>query len=212
MADETGKSAAQLKAEEELKELNLQIARRQAKIQEIALETAELDLEEAKDRNARLKADKADKSRKNKQRQGQLHIDRSNRRQLRDHTCSHRQGGSPRNQYKGKGDSALSVFNMPDGFTQLVKCIICRGEWWSPHPADQAQKPRDGETAGECRARVAQYRDDYEEFQRVLALAMDKLTEEAAQPMECGVTITTTNLETGAQTLRRRPCDSYAGV
>ncbi|MGA2087004.1 MAG: hypothetical protein ABSG60_15955 [Terracidiphilus sp.] len=199
---ETAKSTAEAKAESDLAKLDLEIKR-------IDLETKQLDLEEAKERNQRLKNEKADRSRKNRQRQAQLATDRANRKALMAE-CNHRQGGSPKNPYKGKGDSALSVFNMPDGFTKLIKCIICRGECWSPHPADQATAIREGETAAQRDARVAKYHADLAEFNRLYDLAKDKLSEEAAQEMQCGVTITTTNTETGAPVLRRRPCDRYA--
>lgn len=199
------KSEAQIEAEQDLEALDLEIKR-------VELETAQLNLEEARDRNVRLKHEKADRTRKNEQRQSQLATDRHNRRVLRDKTCSHRQGGSPASPFKGKGDSALNIFNMPDGFTQLVKCVICRGEWWSPHPSDQATAQRPEESAKERDARVAKYKSDLAAFNEIKAKAEDKLTIEAAQPMDCGVTFTTTNTETGAPVLRRRPCDSYAAA
>lgn len=202
MANETPKSAAQVKAEDELKDLDL-------RIKQTLLREAEMRLEMTEETVTAYQNTKADRERKNRQRQAQLATDRANLKAL-SKQCSHRQGGSPKNPYKGKGDSALNVFNMPDGFTKVVKCIVCRGVMWSPHPADQAKNQRLGESAAERDARVAKYEADLAEFDRLYEMAKDKLTEEAAQEMECGTTISTTDLNTGAPILRRRPCDSYA--
>lgn len=175
---------------------------------EVQLETALLELDEARDRNARIKAEKADKSRKNKQRQDQLATDRNTRAALAEQ-CNHRQGGSPRNPYQGKGDSALFIAKMPDGFTRVVGCGICRGRWWNPHPADGAKAQRPGESADEAKTRVARHKAAGAKFEEMLAKAKDKLSDEAAQEMDCGVTISVTNAE-GVTVIRRRPCDSYA--
>jgi hypothetical protein len=201
MADTT-KSPAQAKAEQGIEDLD-------ARLKTIALKKAEMELELVTKQVTEFQNAKTDSARKNRQRQAQLAIDRANRKALMA-GCNHRQGGSPKNPYKGKGDSALSIFNMPDGFTKLVKCIICRGPCWSPHPADQATAIQEGETASERDERVRNYHEDLAEFNRLYDLAKDKLSEEAAQEMQCGVTITTTNTETGAPVLRRRPCDRYA--
>ncbi len=180
----------------------------QAELDAIALETAQLNLEEARDRNARIRAEKEDKSRRNKQRQQQLRNDLATRRILSSR-CSHRQGGSPNNPLGGKGATALNVVKMPDGFTKLVMCGVCRLRTFSPHPRNQSEKARQGETQAEAKARAVKYREDLAAFDKLLAMSKDTLTEEASQEMDCGVTITITN-EDGIPVLPTRPCDSYA--
>lgn len=200
-----GKSAAQLRAEAELVALDLEIKR-------IELETKQLDLEDARDRNQRMKADKADRARKNSQRQAQLATDRAARRKMAK-LCSHRSGASPGNPYEGDdmADTTLLVALMPDGFTKLILCYgPCRLRMFSPHPVDGAKACRAGESAKERDARVKDFLEDQEEFDRLLALAKKKKSPEARAPMDCGVTISVTNEETGMPVLRQRPCDSYA--
>jgi hypothetical protein len=128
--------------------------------------------------------------------------------------CSHRQGATPKNRFKGKGPSALVVSNMPDGFTKYVMCTICPLRVYSPHPQDKDPKPRKNlqtgrmETAAEAKARVEQWKKDTREFKKLLAHSQDKLTEEASQEMECGVTMEVTNHE-GLRVYKRRPSDFY---
>ncbi len=180
----------------------------QAELDACALETAQLNLEEARDRNARMRAEKEDKSRRNKQRQQQLSNDLATRRILSSR-CGHRQGGSPNNPLGGKGATALNVVKMPDGFTKLVMCSVCRLRVFSPHPRNQSQKVRDKETPAEAKARATKYQEDLAAFDKLLAMSKDTLTEEASQEMDCGVTITITNGD-GIPVLPTRPCDSYA--
>lgn len=176
---------------------------------EVMLERERLDLDEAKDRNAQRMQMKAANSLKNKQRQAQLQTDLHNRDTI-SAGCSHKQGGSPSNQYGGKGATALKLVYLPDGFTELIMCAICRLRRFSPHPMNQAKKIFEGENATARDARVAKYRADKDAFDALRELTKDTLTPEAAIPMHCGVTIQTTNLETGMPTMRPRPCDSYA--
>ncbi len=204
MADEKTKSAAELKVEEELRQLDIEIKR-------VELETKQLELEAARDRNTATKAQKADSARKNRQRQAQLKIDRDTRKQMAAQ-CNHRCGASPTNPFEGdeQGDTTLMVALMPDGFTKLIMCYgACRLRFFSPHPLDGATKRRAGETQEECTARVKGYKADVEEFDRLLALAKKKKSAEARAPMDCGTTISVTN-EEGLPVQRRRPCDSYA--
>ncbi len=186
----------------------------QAELDAIALETAQLNLEEARDRNARILAEKAEKTRRNQQRQQQLGNHRSTKK-IVSSRCTHRQGGSPGNPMGGKGPSALSVANMPDGFTKLIVCNICPLRLFSPHPRNMSRKPRHltaearMETKAEAEARANRYQQELAAFEKLLEMSKDKLTADAAQEMDCGVTFTITN-EDGIPVLPTRPCDSYA--
>jgi len=181
----------------------------QAEIDRIQLETAQLNLEEARESNAERKARKEANARKNRQRQDQLAADVAVRKQQAKR-CKHRQGGSPVDPFNGKGATSLNVAKMPDGFTLLIMCGVCRLRKFSPHPRDQGTKPRPGESAQQAKDRVEKYLADKAEFDILLDQAKDTLTPEAAQFMDCGTVIQTINPDTGAQTFRPRPCDSYA--
>lgn len=178
-----------------------------ARLDQIALQTAELNLEAAEEDAARRKAEKAAKSLKNKQRQAQLKNDVVTAQMIASQ-CTHRQGASPKNQYGGKGASAIKIAKMPDGFTELAMCAICRLRCFSPHPRNQSPKVRDGETREAAKLRVEKYRADLDRFQAFKEHSLDTLTPEAAEPMDCGTTITVTN-EDGLPVMRARPCDSY---
>ena len=183
----------------------------QQQIEEMQLEAAKLNLEELRESIAERKANKEVKARQNKQRQTQLLNDLRNR-NLIAAGCNHRQGASPADPYNGKGASALNVASMPDGFTRLVMCGICRLRVFSPHPRNGGTKPRQGETPAQAKARVEKYKEELAAFNKLVEHSKDKLTAEASQMMDCGVTIVTTNEETGAPVLRDRPCDSYPQV
>jgi hypothetical protein len=179
-------------------------------LEKVQLETAQLQLEEQKERNERFKAEKADKSRKNAQRQQQLKSDRANREKI-SAQCKHRQGGTPANPYNGKGATSLNVAKLPDGFTKVIMCTVCRLRCFTPHPADGSKKQRKGESADQREMRVEKYLAAKETYERLLEQSKDTLTEEAAQEMDCGTYITLVN-EDGANVLPRRPCDSYASA
>jgi hypothetical protein len=184
-------------------------AKTQAEIDRIQLETAQLNLDEARESNAERINRKASNARKNKQRQDQLAADVSTRRGM-SLKCRHRQGGTPSDPFNGKGATSLNTVKMPDGFTVLIMCGVCRGRWFSPHPRNQATKPRPGESKEQAQDRVEKYNADKETFDRLYEMSKDTLTPEAAQTMDCGTVIQTINTETGMPTYRDRPCDSYA--
>ena len=181
-----------------------------AEILNIELETRLLDLDEARENNQRRLALKADNSRKNAQRQKQLASDVATRNSIAAQ-CKHRQGASPSNPYNGKGATALNVARMPDGFTKLIMCSVCKLRVFSPHPANQSEKQKPGETQADRNQRVKKYKRDVERFKELLDMSKDTLTEESSQEMDCGVTISITDSD-GIPVLPRRPCDSYAGV
>lgn len=180
----------------------------QAELDRIAVETAQLNLEEAKQRNAMFKAKAENKSRFNAQRQAQLGIDRNGRIQLAAR-CNHRQGATPKNPLKGKGPTSLNVVKMPDGFTLMIMCSICRLRAFSPFPPNQSPKRRKGETQDQADARVEKFHADKKRFDELLEQSQDGLTPEATEHMDCGVKIKVTDAD-GMPVYRPRPCDSYA--
>ena len=187
----------------------------EAQLEDIRLRTAQVQLEEAEmrlemtqDTVAAFKANKEQRVRSNKQRQSQLRKDREEIAIIA-RACTHRQGGSPRKPYGGKGQSALNIVMLPDGHSQLITCSVCRLRVFSPREDDMAKKQRPGETAADAKRRVEKYTEDMEEFQKLLEMAADKLTDEASQPMHCGTTYTLRDGE-GREVLSMRPCDTYA--
>lgn len=187
----------------------------EAMLEEIKIRTAQANLAEAEmklemtEETVRLfKAAKEQRSRNNKQRQSQLAKDRENTAMLA-RACTHRQGGSPKNPYGGKGTSALSRVLLPDGHSELIMCSICPLTVFSPREDDIAKKKRPGETAEAAERRVEKYHIAKAAWDKLMELAMDKLTDEAAAPMHCGVTFTLRDGE-GREVLPIRPCDSYA--
>lgn len=178
---------------------------------EIQLEKAQMELEQTEEQIAQFKADRESKKRRNQQRQAQMRKEAADAaRKAR--KCSHRQGGSVGKNAPeyGKGPSALTIAIMPDngGQTELIMCSICRLRVWSPNPLFKSPKPRNGETVEQAKARAKQYETDLKEFNELRELATDKLTPEAARPMDCGVSFSFQDGD-GRDVLMPRPCDSY---
>ena len=187
-------------------------AKTQAELDRVQLETAQLNLEEAKERNAARMQTKAVNERRNRERQNQLASEVHVRR-TQAANCTHRQGGPPSDPLGGKGPTALNIVGMPDGFTELIMCSACRLRVFSPHPRNQSKTPRvingETETAAEVKARLKKYEEDLERFTALRKRAKDEaLTPEAATKMECGTTISVIN-SVGMPVYRERPCDSY---
>lgn len=181
----------------------------QKRLDEMVLRKAELELEQAEEQHARHAQQKAANAKKNSDRQRQLRADVDTRRKTVQR-CNHRQGGTPKNPLKGKGPTALKIATMPDGFTKLIMCSAgCNLRAFSPHPQDGAKKPHPGESNEERNARLAKFKKDTAEWERLQAMAEDGLTEESVQPMECGVTMSVFDGD-GMPVYPRRPCDSYA--
>ena len=199
-------------------------AKMQEQLDQATLKKALLDLDETVENNARRVAEKAVRSRVNAERQAGFRSARASREAL-SNRCTHRQGGAMNNPYAAKAPnpSALGVMKMPDGWTKRIFCIVCHGEWFTPHPYLMRKDPfkagfhmpggiileRD-ETAVEVRRRVAKYNADVEKFEELLEAAKDKQTPEAAMEMDCGTTHTLTNSETGVVVYPWRPCDANA--
>lgn len=181
----------------------------QARLDAIALRTAEINLERAEQEAGDYEARKRQKSRNNAQRQSQLVTTLRGDQKL-SHRCNHRQGGTPKNPYKGNGDTALKVIKQPDGFTTLILCVICKLRCFSPHPNNRGKKVKPGENAEKAKARVAKYEADLVAFNLLLEKSEDSISSDFTQPMDCGITIERTDEETGNPIYGARPCDSYA--
>lgn len=180
----------------------------QKRLDAMVLREAEIRLQETEERIQRFDAQRADAKRMNAQRQEQLAIDLRGRKSVA-RQCSHRQGGTPKKPYAGKGDTALKKVTLPDGFSMLIMCAICRLRTFSPHPADQSKKLRKGETPAMAKARVAKWQKDTAEFAKLIEMSEDAKSAEMTEAMECGVTMSVTDAD-GAPVFRRRPCDTYA--
>lgn len=180
----------------------------QKRLDTMVLRTAELNLERSEEEYSRHQQTKAANKVKNENRQKQLRAENDTRRRT-SARCNHRQGGTPKNPLRGKGHTALNVVKLPDGFTKLVSCQLCRLRCFSPHPQDGARKPREGETAEQAKVRVKKFIADTAEFERLYEMSRDGLTEESVTEMDCGVTFSLFDGE-GLPVYSRRPCDSYA--
>ena len=187
----------------------------QSELDAIAMETAQvnleksrLELEQTREQVAEWKGVREQRKRTNAQRQSQMGKDREEVARIA-RTCTHRQGGSPKNPYGGKGQSALNIVIMPDDHTQLITCAICRLRVFSPSERDMAKNPRPGESKEDAKKRIEKYMEARRKFDELLELAADKLTPEAAAPMHCGVTFRFMNGD-GQEVLVPRPCDTYA--
>jgi hypothetical protein len=180
----------------------------QERLDAIALRKAELELIETEERVQLAEGARDAKRRQNLQRQAQLRIDLMTRKAVSD-KCNHRQGGSPKRQYEGTGDTALKVVMLPDGFSRLIMCSICRLRVFSPHPQDQSTNVRGKETPVQAVERVEKWLVDTAVFNDLLEKSKRSKSVEFTEPMDCGVTMQVTNGE-GMPVFRRRPCDSYA--
>lgn len=178
-----------------------------ARLDELALLTAEANYEEALERQQRREAEKAAQGRVKKQRMAQLARDLQDKRgAIRG--CSHRQGGGLKRPTSGKGASALRGILTPDK-RRLIMCANCPLRVFSPPDADGYPRPRKGETERAAALRVERYQEEKAEFERLWEASQDQLTEEAAQPMDCGTEFDFTD-QGGNKAHVPSPCDSYA--
>lgn len=190
-------------------------------LEKIQLETAKLNLDQARDDNAKRVAEKKQRERVMAERQRGFSAATANRVKMRDEQCAHRQGGSMSNPMEGTGKSALGVNRMPDGWTKLIKCLVCRGDWSTPHPYFMRIDPfpkgfhmpggiilERAESEASVAARLELYREDVTNFEKLLKHAKDKLTEDAAREMDCGNVHILTNMQTGVQVYPWRQCDT----
>lgn len=185
----------------------------QQQLEEVQLKTAQMNLKIAERELQRFEATERSKSSQNAQRQAELASKVQGRARVAAQ-CAHRQGASQKNRYKGKGDTTLKKVRMPDGFTVLIHCAICRLAKFSPHPYDQNLEPqkdfRTGkmETAAEARARVAKWKADTEAFNELLEKSEESKSDEYSSTMDCGNTFEVKDSK-GMPVYRRRPSDFY---
>lgn len=183
------------------------IAEIEAEIRSLELEDMKLRLEETRDRVLSTKAAKEVRGRLNAQRQGQLRNDLVERSQIIE-TCTHKQGGSPGKERKGKGPSALRLVILPDG-RSLVMCANCPLRVFSPFPKLGYPGQFKGETKAEQKARIEKFQHDQKEFEILAHASEDQLTPEAGQPMHCGKQFSFQN-SMGNNITMPAPCDTYA--
>jgi hypothetical protein len=179
----------------------------EAEIKAIQLETAQLELEEARERIEAHKAGKEVRSRQNAQRQGQLRTDLRERATVIA-SCTHRQGGSPGRERKGSGPSALRIVILPDNRT-LVMCANCPLRVFSPYPGLKNPQQLPGETKAKREARLQAFAVASAEFEKLTERSQDQLTPEAATPMHCGKQFSFV-AGNGNQVAVPAPCDSYS--
>jgi hypothetical protein len=188
----------------------------QQQLEEITLKTAQMNLKIAERELQKFEASERSKTLQNAQRQSELASKMRGRARVAAN-CSHKQGASPKNIYKGKGDTTLKKVKMMDGFTILIHCGICRMAVFSPHPYDQNPEPqkdfRTGvmETAAQAAKRVKKWKADTAAFAALLEKSEESKSDEYSSTMDCGNTFEVKNGQ-GMPVYRRRPSDFYPQV
>jgi hypothetical protein len=185
----------------------------QEQLEEIQLKTAQMNMKIAERELQKFEAAEKSKSTQNAQRQSELASKARGRAQVAA-KCSHRQGASPKNIYKGKGDTTLKKVKMMDGFTILIHCAICRLAVFSPHPYDQNPEPqidyrtRKMETEAQAKVRVRKWKADTAAFAELLEKSEESKSDEYSSTMDCGNTFEVKDGK-GMPVYRRRPSDFY---
>jgi hypothetical protein len=213
-------------AAEELAEIQLRIAQKQERILDAQVKSAELSLEEQEEENQKKVAERKQRKRMIAERQANFRIGRQSKLELMVR-CGHLQGGPQSDPYEGGDDrqSALTVTRMPDGWTRQIYCLICHGQWWTPHPRFMQEEPfkvdskmpagiilEKNETANEAKERVAKYYADLAEFNELLKKAKKKLSDEAKLEGDSGTTHTNRLKRSGEQVFAWRACDTWPQV
>lgn len=188
----------------------------QEQLEEIQLKTAQMNMKIAERELQKFEAQERSKSSQNAQRQSELASKMRGRAEVA-RKCSHKQGASPKNIYKGKGDTTLKKVRMMDGFTILIHCAICRLAVFSPHPYDQNPEPQPNfrtgkmETEQQANARVMKWQKDTEIFKDLLEKSEESKSDEYSSTMDCG-NIFEVKDHKGMPVYRRRPSDFYPQV
>jgi hypothetical protein len=184
-----------------------------SQLEEIQLKTAQMNLKIAERTLQQFEAQERATTLQNQQRQSDLRNKVKGRAQVAAR-CSHKQGASQKNIYKGKGDTTLKKVRMMDGFTTMIHCAICRLIVFSPHPYDRNLKPQKNihtgemETAAQAKARVEKWTADTAAFEKLLEQSEESKSDEYSSTMDCGNTFAVTD-ERGLPVFRRRPSDFY---
>ncbi len=113
----------------------------QIEIQNVQLQTAELQMEEQKEKNAAYIATKEDRSRRNKVRQAQLRSERANH-EARQQKCAHRQGGQPGETFDGNGPSILTRTEAFFEGNYIIQCARCGLKMAKPHSSLRKTNPK----------------------------------------------------------------------
>jgi hypothetical protein len=185
----------------------------QQQLEEIQLKTAQMNMKIAERALEKFEAQELSKSKTNADRQNNLRS-KMRGRWVTAKRCSHKAGASPKNIYKGKGDTTLKKVKMMDGFTILVHCAICRLAVFSPHPYDQNTEPQKDfrtlkmETEAQAKERVRKWRKDTEAFAELLEKSEESKSDEYSGTMDCGNTFEVKDHK-GMPVYRRRPSDFY---
>lgn len=185
----------------------------QQQLEEIQLKTAQMNMKLAERELQKFEAQERSKSTQNAQRQSELASKMRGRWQVA-MKCSHKQGASPKNIYKGKGDTTLKKVRMMDGFTVLIHCAICRLAVFSPHPYDQNPEPQKNFRTGvmesdvQAKARVRKWKADTAAFAELLEKSEESKSDEYSSTMDCGNTFEVKDHK-GMPVYRRRPSDFY---
>jgi galactokinase len=182
-------------------------------LEEIQLRTAQMNMKLAERELQKFEAKERSKSVQNAQRQSELASKMRGRWEVA-RKCAHKQGASPKNIYKGKGDTTLKKVRMMDGFTMLIHCAICRLAVFSPHPYDRNPEPqidyrtRRMETEVQARKRVAKWESDTEAFAELMEKSEESKSDEYSSTMDCGNSFEVKDHK-GMPVYRRRPSDFY---
>jgi hypothetical protein len=185
----------------------------QEQLEEIQLRTAQMNMKLAERELQKFEAKERSKSVQNAQRQSELASKMRGRWEVA-RKCAHKQGASPKNIYKGKGDTTLKKVRMMDGFTMLIHCAICRLAVFSPHPYDRNPEPqidyltRRMETEARARKRVAKWEADTEAFAELMEKSEESKSDEYSSTMDCGNSFEVKDHK-GMPVYRRRPSDFY---
>jgi hypothetical protein len=180
-----------------------------ARLEEIEIKHAEMRMKLTARELAKFEGEERSREHINRVRQEQLGKDQDTNRRLRNF-CKHRQGGTLKDLYHGKGPTALNVITMPGGdWDKMITCLVCPGIWHSPNPLDMATALRKGETEEQRDRRVVKYQADLEEFNAILKQAEDRLSSDETV-MDSGTKIVKIDLRTGLRVPVLRPCDETA--
>lgn len=118
---EPQKQAAETSAEMSVEDIQREIAL-------VELQTKKLQLEEAKKNNAAYLEAEKQRSKRNRQRQGELkQIAQAEEAVVK--KCRHKSGGNPKDVLRGGGIGSFSIISralMPDGVTVFLQCARCR--------------------------------------------------------------------------------------
>lgn len=185
----------------------------QEQLEEVQLKTALMNMKLAERELEKFEAQERSKSAQNAQRQSELASKMRGRHEIA-RKCAHKQGASPKNIYKGKGDTTLKKVRMMDGFTVLIHCAICRLAVFSPHPYDRNPEAqvnfRTGkmETEAQAKVRVERWKADTEKFEQLLEKSEESKSDEYSSTMDCGNVFEVKDHK-GMPVYRRRPSDFY---